>query len=282
MTIASIPSKHLPMPAPDLIELEDLALEAGREIMAVYRGDFETIRKSDGSPVTLADQRAEALIIAGLTKLAPGVPIVAEEQMEAGQMPKLRDVFFLVDPLDGTRDFVERRSGEFTVNIGLLDHGAPVAGVVYAPAIGALYSGGGGGAFQTQCDVDTGARKGARERIHVSGGAQMRALTSRSPVPDALDKFLTALGAERRAISSSIKLCLIAAGEAELYPRFGPVNEWDIAAGHAILSAAGGGLMLRRGGAMEYGKKAPDFLVHGFVAHGGGVVEAKLREALGA
>lgn len=268
------------MPAPDLIALEDLALAAGREIMAVYRSDFETIRKSDGSPVTLADQRAEALIIAGLTKLAPGVPIVAEEQMEAGQMPKLRDVFFLVDPLDGTRDFVERINGEFTVNIGLIENGAPTAGIVYAPALGALYSGGHGHAFHTKCDAETVSRAGPRERIHVSKGAHMRALTSRSSVSETLDKFLTGLGAERRAISSSVKLCLVAAGDAELYPRFGPVNEWDIAAGHAVLAAAGGGLMLRRGGPITYGQKAPDFLVHGFVAHSGGAVEKKLREAL--
>lgn len=280
--MAPIRTKHLPMLALDLIALEDLALAAGREIMSVYRGDFETIRKSDGSPVTVADQRAEALIIAGLTALAPGVPIVAEEQMEAGQMPKLRDVFFLVDPLDGTRDFVERRSGEFTVNIGLIENGAPTIGVIYAPAIGALYSGGGGAAFHTRCAVDGVTRLGARERIHVSKGAQMRALTSRSSVSDSLDKFLTGLGAERRAMSSSLKLCTVAAGEAELYPRFGPVNEWDIAAGHAILAAAGGGLMLRRGGSIAYGQKAPDFLVHGFVAHSGGAVETKLREALGA
>jgi 3'(2'),5'-bisphosphate nucleotidase len=270
------------MPAPDLLALEDLALAAGREIMGVYRSDFETIRKSDGSPVTLADQRAEALIIAGLTKLAPGVPVVAEEQMELGQMPKLRDVFFLVDPLDGTRDFVERRSGEFTVNIGLIENGAPIAGVVYAPAIGALYSGGDGRAFHTRCDADTVSRAGAREPIHVSKGAQMRALTSRSAVSEALETFLAGIGAERRAISSSLKLCLVASGEAELYPRFGPVNEWDIAAGHAIVSAAGGGLMLRRGGRMTYGEKAPDFLVHGFVAHSGGAVEQKLRAALSA
>src|SRR5262245_11079435 len=102
----------------DLLALEDLTLAAGREIMAVYATDFTAISKADGSPVTIADHRAEALILAGLTKLFPGVPVVAEEQMEAGNLPRLRETFFLVDPLDGTRDFVERRAGEFTVNIG--------------------------------------------------------------------------------------------------------------------------------------------------------------------
>jgi 3'(2'),5'-bisphosphate nucleotidase len=268
-------------PALDLVALEDLTLAAGREIMAVYETDFETIRKADGSPVTIADHRAEALIMAGLTQLAPGVPIVAEEQMEKGAMPRLRDAFFLVDPLDGTRDFVERRGGEFTVNIGLIDHGKPVAGAIYAPAIGALYSGGEGKAFRTACDPKTVTRTGARTPIHVSHNKALRALTSRSAKSDQLDRFIERAGVqERRPMSSSIKLCLIAAGEAELYPRFGPVNEWDLAAGHAILLAAGGGLVLRNGNALVYGQRAPDFLVRGFVAHSGGAAEKATRAAL--
>jgi 3'(2'), 5'-bisphosphate nucleotidase len=268
-------------PALDLIALEDLTLAAGREVMAVYETDFETIRKSDGSPVTLADHRAEALIMDGLTKIAPGVPIVAEEQMEKGAMPRLREAFFLVDPLDGTRDFVERRGGEFTVNIGLISHGEAISGAVYAPAIGALYSGADGKAYRTACDPKTGTRTGPRTRIQVSHGNILRALTSRSAKSDALDGFIERAGVqERRPMSSSIKLCLIAAGEAELYPRFGHVNEWDLAAGHAILNAAGGGLVLRSGDALVYGQRAPDFLVRGFVAHSGGAAEKATRAAL--
>jgi 3'(2'), 5'-bisphosphate nucleotidase len=265
----------------DLIALEDLALAAGREIIAVYQTDFATMRKADGSPVTIADHRAEALILTGLTALAPGVPIVAEEQMENGRMPPLREHFFLVDPLDGTRDFAERGTGEFTVNIGLVESGVPTAGVIYAPATGALYSGAQGHAFRTPCKVETATRAGVRTRIHVSRQKALRALTSRTTNPPVIDQFLARAGVrDRRAMSSSIKFCLLAQGEAELYPRFGPVNEWDVAAGHAILAAAGGGLVRRDGGPLVYGLRAPDFLVHGFVAYGGAASEKAARETL--
>lgn len=265
--------------AVDLIALEDLALAAGREIMAVYATDFAAIAKTDGSPVTIADTRAEALILAGLTRLFPGVPVVAEEQMEAGNLPPLKDTFFLVDPLDGTRDFVERRAGEFTVNIGMIEAGKPVAGVVYAPASGALYAGADGRAFFTQCTPETSARSGQRTAIHVSATSDIRALTNRTGAAS-LDPFLDLLGVtERRAISSSVKLALLAAGEAELYPRFGPTNEWDIAAGHAVLRAAGGDLIRRDGSSMSYGQSAPDFLVRGFYAYTP-TIERKLRDVI--
>lgn len=263
----------------DLIALEDLTLAAGREIMAVYATDFETITKADGSPVTVADQRAEALILAGLSKLFPGAPVVAEEQMEAGILPRLKDTFFLVDPLDGTRDFVERRAGEFTVNIGMIENGRPIAGVVYAPASGALYAGAEGQAFHTLCDPQTSDRIGPRTPIHVSNTQDIRALTNRT-ASSSMDQFLDLLGVkQKRAISSSIKLALLAAGEAELYPRLGPTNEWDIAAGHAVLRAAGGELMRRDGSPMMYGQRAPDFLVRGFFAYAPGV-EQKLRDII--
>ncbi len=263
----------------DLIALEDLTLAAGREIMAVYATDFETITKSDGSPVTLADQRAEALILEGLNRLFPGAPVVAEEQMEAGILPRLKDTFFLVDPLDGTRDFVERRAGEFTVNIGMIEHGKPIAGVVYAPASGALYAGAEGQAFHTMCDPAKSERTGPRQPIYVSSADNIRALTNRT-ASSSMDQFLDLLGVkQKRAISSSIKLALLAAGEAELYPRFGPTNEWDIAAGHAVLRAAGGELMRRDGSPMTYGQRAPDFLVRGFFAYAPSV-EQKLRDII--
>lgn len=263
----------------DLIALEDLTLAAGREIMAVYATDFETVTKSDGSPVTLADQRAETLILAGLSRLFPGAPVVAEEQMEAGILPRLKDTFFLVDPLDGTRDFVERRAGEFTVNIGMIQNGKPIAGVVYAPASGALYSGADGQAFQTPCNPENAERAGARKSIRVSEAQNIRALTNRT-ASSSMDQFLNLLGVkEKRAISSSIKLALLAAGEAELYPRFGPTNEWDIAAGHAVLRAAGGELIRRDGSPMTYGQRAPDFLVRGFFAYAPGI-ERKLRDII--
>ncbi|MGE3302652.1 MAG: 3'(2'),5'-bisphosphate nucleotidase CysQ [Hyphomonadaceae bacterium] len=271
------------MTALDLLALEDLALAAGREIMAVYATNFETTRKTDGSPVTIADRRAEALILEGLSRLAPGVPVVAEEEMEAGRLPPLRAAFFLVDPLDGTRDFVERRAGEFTVNIGLIENGAPTVGVVYAPATGQLYSGDPGGAFRTQCTAETARRCGERTRIRCAPQTALRVLTSRTTKSEQLDRLLARLDVgARQPMSSSVKFCLIAAGDWDLYPRLGQVNEWDVAAGHAILAAAGGGVIARDGGAMSYGKRAPDFLVNGFFAHAGGAAEAALRTVLAA
>jgi 3'(2'), 5'-bisphosphate nucleotidase len=266
----------------DLVALEDLALAAGREIMDVYAGDFETISKTDGSPVTVADHRAEAVILKGLAEITPGVPAIAEEQMEAGKAPKkLGDLFYLVDPLDGTRGFAERTGDEFTVNIGLIRKGAPIAGVVYAPARGELYSGTNGAAFFTPCDVASAKRSGAREPIHVVRSEAMRALTSRTSRSATEDRFLANVGAvDLHPMSSSIKFCIVAAGKAALYPRFGTVNEWDAAAGHAILEAAGGGVMLRNGQPLVYGLRAPDFAVRGFVAHAGGDIEDKVRTAL--
>jgi 3'(2'), 5'-bisphosphate nucleotidase len=266
----------------DLLALEDLALAAGREIMDVYASDFDTITKTDGSPVTVADHRAEAVILKGLAQLTPGVPAIAEEQMEAGKAPKrLGEMFYLVDPLDGTRGFAERSGDEFTVNIGLIEKGAPTVGVIYAPARGELYSGADGAAYFTPCNIETAKRSGERQQIHVARNANMRALTSRNSRSAVEDRFLKNVGAgDLHPMSSSIKFCIVAAGKAELYPRFGTVNEWDAAAGHAILEAAGGSVMLRNGEPLIYGLRAPDFAVRGFVAHAGGAIEDKVRAAL--
>jgi 3'(2'), 5'-bisphosphate nucleotidase len=263
--------------------LVDLAIAAGCEIMDVYSRDFEEIKKSDGSPVTIADHRAEAIILKGLEKIAPGVPIVAEEEVAAGRTPQIGVLFFLVDPLDGTRDFLERHDGEFTVNIALISDGAPVAGVVYAPAIGDLFAGGGDTAFRQARHREGGAPDGARLPLRVQIGAEgmVRMLTSRRAKSDRLERFAAALGGHQHdRLSSSIKFCLIAAGEADLYPRFGQVSEWDAAAGDAVLRAAGGNMVRADGSPFLYGRSAPDFSVDGLVAFGGPVTEQIVRRAL--
>jgi 3'(2'), 5'-bisphosphate nucleotidase len=268
----------------DLIPaLAALAIEAGREIMAVYQTDFSAERKDDGSPVTIADQRAEAVILAGLSRLMPGAPVIAEEEVAAGRVPAIKDCFFLVDPLDGTKDFLQRRAGEFTVNIGLIENGFPVAGAVYAPAVGDLYAGAVDTAYRQRFEPLTFAPLGDPVAIRVAarGPADLRPVTSRTDSSPRLDAFLTAIGGEeRRKVSSSIKFCLLAAGELDLYPRFGQVNEWDAAAGDAVLRAAGGGVITLDGAPLLYGTKAPDFLVNGFIAYGGAAARQAARAAL--
>jgi 3'(2'), 5'-bisphosphate nucleotidase len=225
----------------------DIAAAAGREVLAVYATDFAIRGKSDSSPVTDADQRAEALIVERLQDLTPDIPVVAEERMSAGQQAEVSDRFWLVDPLDGTKEFISR-NGEFTVNIALIEHGRPVLGVVFAPAIGAagrMFAGAvGSGAWLS----DASGRQVLRCRDVPPQGSHADM--------DALHRFL----GQRRVANlvnagSSLKLCLVAAGEADLYPRLGTTMEWDIAAGHAVLKAAGGDVWPLEGEEpLSYGK----------------------------
>ncbi len=239
-----------------------IARRAGEVVMAVYASDFEVRGKTDASPVTLADEQAEAVIVAALRELAPGVPIVAEEAVAAGQVPQAAARFWLVDPLDGTKEFISR-NGEFTVNIALVEDGAPVLGVVLAPAIGRLFAGSvGQGAW-----VEEG---GERRSIHCRQvppeGLTVVASRSHGDAA-ALDAFLGGRPvAALRNAGSSLKLCLVAAGEADLYPRLGRTMEWDIAAGHAVLAAAGGRVTDLAGAPLRYGK--PGFDNPHFVASG--------------
>ncbi|MBS1164069.1 MAG: cysQ [Proteobacteria bacterium] len=246
------------------------SIEAGRIILDVYARPIDVAFKADASPVTEADGLAEAVLLAALARLAPGVPVVAEESVAAGSVPPAADRFFLVDPLDGTKEFI-RRNGEFTVNVALIDHGVPVMGVVHAPAVGRLFAGGPQGAFEMT--VDGGGDVGARRAIHVrdlpAKGATL--LVSRSHATAATDAFLpNAAVADRRIIGSSLKFCLIAAGEADVYPRFGPTMEWDTAAGDAVLRAAGGMVTLSDGTPFPYGKRGrpglADFANPSFIA----------------
>ena len=269
---------------PALEDLAALALEAGLDIMEVWRRGVVAQEKLDGSPVTIADRRAEAIIEAGLARLAPGVPVVAAEACSEGRTPERSGAWFLVDPLDGTKEFVSTDTGEFTVNIALIEAGVPVMGVVYAPKSGRLYAGGPEGAWLRLHDPDTGAERAPARAIHVAAGeaGRLRGVASRRSGGGETDEFLVRAGApDRRPVSSSLKFCILAEGEADLYPRFGPTNEWDLAAGHAVLAAAGGGVMTCEGAPLRYRDEGRDFLIPRFVAYGGPHALAAARQALG-
>lgn len=232
----------------------EITRAAGRVILDVYGTDFAVRGKGDASPVTEADERAEALIVPALRALTPDVPVVAEEEVAAGRMPAVKDRFWLVDPLDGTKEFISR-NGEFTVNIALVENGVPVLGVVYAPALDRLFAGADGlGAFVE----DAGQRRAIRCRTVPEAGLTVVASRSHGDAA-ALDAFLNGRKVASLAnAGSSLKLCLVAAGEADLYPRLGRTMEWDIAAGHAVLLAAGGKVERVDGGPLRYGKPGFD------------------------
>lgn len=231
----------------DLLALMlDAARAASTAIMDVYLSDFEHVSKADGSPVTVADQRAEAII---LEKLAStGIPVLAEESAAAGVVPTLGERFFVVDPLDGTKEFL-KRNGEFTVNIALCEGGKPTYGVVLAPATGATFV----------ASPDTGAVEITNRDEHLAlrtvPDGPMRVVASRSHGHDALDGFCqTFQVVEDVSVGSSLKFCLVAKGEAQLYPRFTPTSEWDTAAGQAVLESAGGSVVCLDGSPLRYGK----------------------------
>lgn len=234
--------------------LRPLARAAGDVIMDIYATDISVRGKSDASPVTEADERAEAVILRGLRELTPALPVVAEEEVAAGRVPEVAERFWLVDPLDGTKEFVGR-NGEFTVNIALIDRGQPVLGVVYAPALARLYFGQAGvGAW-----VEDGqGRREIRCRRPPAEGLTVVASRSHGDA-EALAAFLAGrkVAAQRNA-GSSLKLCLVAEGEADVYPRLGRTMEWDIAAGHAVLVAAGGRVETMAGEPLSYGKPGFD------------------------
>ena len=242
--------------------LAEAAKEAGDAILTVVRRGFDVEAKHDQSPVTEADRAAELAILAALARAAPGVPVIAEEEVAAGRIPAHDDTFFLVDPLDGTKEFV-RGGDDYTVNIGLVTGGRPHVGVVFAPASGILHAGTvGEGAW-----VDDG--KGRRSICTRSRGEQVTAVASKSHLNQAtLDYLEAAVGTcGYISIGSSLKFCIVAEGRADIYPRASPTSEWDTAAGHAVLLAAGGTVDGPDGSALRYGKRA--FLNRAFVATAG-------------
>ncbi len=235
-----------------------IAIEAGRLILEIYDTDFDVETKSDKSPVTEADQRAETLILQGLQILCPSIPVVAEESAAAGHIPEVDDRFILVDPLDGTKEFVNK-NGEFTVNIALIEQGVPTVGVVYAPAKGRLFwTAGPGAAYEAMIDGRTDKDHGAATPISVNGEDHPDGLivvASRSHRDHKTDELLNHYKVrDMKAAGSSLKFCLVATGEADLYPRHGRTMEWDTAAGQAVLLGAGGVVNDLHGKPLLYGK----------------------------
>jgi 3'(2'), 5'-bisphosphate nucleotidase len=241
--------------AAKLAVLEHLALAAGRRIMEIYDAGLTVERKADSSPVTEADRAAERIILQGLRTAFPGIPCVAEEECAAGRAPaELGAAFFLVDPLDGTKEFINRRA-DFTVNIALVRAGAPELGVVLAPATGKMYSGRPGKAEEMDIGADftiasrrpTAVRRDHRPPLIVASRSHRTAET---------DAYISGFdGAELVSVGSSLKFCLLASGKADLYPRFGRTMEWDTAAGDAVLRAAGGVTFTLDGNPLTYGKR---------------------------
>lgn len=241
--------------------MREAAIEAGQRIMAIYERGVGAESKADGSPVTEADLAAEAAILSRLARAAPDIPIVSEENAASHAMA-VPERFFLVDPLDGTKEFIARR-GEFTVNIALIEHAVPVLGVVLAPAVGRL--------FYTAANGDVVEERGGDRRLLRARRAPATGLVaavSRSHLDEATKAYLARFNVTGEISSgSSLKFCLIAAGEADIYPRFGRTMEWDTAAGDAILRAAGGRIQTPEGQSLRYGK--PGFANDGgFVALG--------------
>jgi 3'(2'), 5'-bisphosphate nucleotidase len=250
------------------------AQRAGGAIMAVYATDFAVRDKADSSPVTVADEAAEKIILDDLASIAPEIPVVAEESVAAGKVPAIStgaERFFLVDPLDGTKEFISHRD-EFTVNIALIENGEPVLGVVFAPARRELFWGDVRMARAGRLDADPdGTMPSLGTAIHarVTPSLGLVAVASRSHRSSETDAFLARHSvAEFRSIGSSLKFCLLASGQADLYPRLGTTMEWDTAAGHAVLTAAGGRVTTLDGQPFRYGK--PGFKNGDFVAWGRG------------
>jgi 3'(2'), 5'-bisphosphate nucleotidase len=249
--------------------LAEAALAAGPAVMEEYERGCDVRSKEDGSPVTSADHRAEAIICDHLARMAPSPPICAEESTAAGTPISAAGRFLLVDPLDGTREFLAR-NGEFTINVALIEGVAPIAGAVYAPAIGRLWIGG-DAAFV--CDARPGSGLPGKERwrrIRTRRAPEsLIALASRSHADGRSESFLKRLPvSEARAAGSSLKFCLIAEGLGDVYPRFAPTMEWDTAAGDAVLRAAGGVVLDPDGGPLCYGKVGRGLRNGPFVAWG--------------
>jgi len=255
-----------------LATMARLAADAGAACMEIYASDFEAAAKADASPVTEADERGERIILAGLKEAYPDVPVLAEEAASAGDAPELGARFFLVDPLDGTKEFINR-NGEFTVNIALVENGVPVAGVVYAPAIDAMYLGAAGeGASKLTLrpgdpvDLARAVAIGCRAAPE-AGLVAVASRSHRSPETDAFLGTLTV--SDFTAAGSSLKFCLIAEGGADVYPRLGRTMEWDTGAGQAVLEAAGGAvLVFGEDAPLRYGKAERGYDNPYFVAWG--------------
>ncbi len=247
-----------------LEQVEAIAREAGAAIMKVYARDFSATQKEDQSPLTEADTAAHEIIVRRLEKVQPALPILSEEAVGDFTGVDATGRYWLVDPLDGTREFI-KRNGEFTVNIALIEHGRAVLGVVYAPALNVAYlAAEGSGAFKAGAD---GKRVPIRVAEH-NDGSPWRVVGSRSHAGDTLTEFLHQLGRhELISMGSSLKFCLVAEGAADVYPRLGPTSLWDTAAAQCVVEQAGGSVIQLTGEPVSYDHPSavlnPFFLVHG-------------------
>jgi len=237
-----------------LAPMLDAALAGARAVMRVYAGAFAVETKADNSPVSEADRLAEEAILTRLAASFPDLPVAAEEAVAAGHVPAVEARFFLVDPLDGTKEFISR-NGEFTVNIGLIEGGMPVAGIVLAPALGLAYAGSRAGAWRGRTDDALAeVRDWTAMRTRAPAGAPVAVASRSHSTPETEDMLRRAGAGDRRSIGSSLKFCLVAEGAADFYPRLGPTMEWDTAAGDAVLRAAGGAVVALDGAPLRYGK----------------------------
>ncbi len=260
----------MPDAAQLLPRLVEITAEAGQRVVEIRARPSLMATKGDGSPLSEADLAADNVIAEGLARHAAGVPVVSEEGV-VRSAPAGGGAFLLVDPLDGTREFLGP-TGEFTVNIALIERARPVCGVVYAPALGRIWTGHvGAGAFTGSLQPGEDPSGIAWRPIHVRPRPRsgLIAVASRSHSDVTTETFLMRLGvAERRSMGSSIKFCLLAEGEADVYPRFGETFEWDTAAGQAVLEAAGGRVTTPEGEPFLYGKANAAFRNGPFVAWG--------------
>jgi 3'(2'), 5'-bisphosphate nucleotidase len=251
-----------------------VVLAAGRAQLRHYTANVMVERKADASPVTIADKESEAIILDGLAKLLPEIGVIAEEEAAAGRYQSIGTTFVLVDPLDGTKEFISA-NGEFTINIAVVETGTPVFGLIYAPALGRLFvTRSRSAAVEAALDCESTVRQLADLELkplaaRTPPATGMVALVSKSHMNPATEAFLARHRVTgRRAIGSSLKFCLVAAGEGDVYPRVGPTHEWDTAAGHAIVLAAGGRVTALDGTPLRYGKARQSFRNPDYVAWG--------------
>jgi 3'(2'), 5'-bisphosphate nucleotidase len=217
----------------------------------------------------LADEASEEILRQGLHRILPGIPIVGEEGFAAGNRPSLAGEFLLVDPLDGTREFLAGMK-EYAINVALVRDGVPRAGIIYAPAIGTIYGGADGSAWRCALLPDSAFDPAKKTPIHTRRRpARLCVAVSRSYPDPETDKFIAALDIQDRLVmGSSLKFAAVAEGRADIYPRLASLNEWDVAAGHALVVAAGGSVLAPDGGALHYGTRPENFRLDGFVAWG--------------
>jgi 3'(2'), 5'-bisphosphate nucleotidase len=251
-----------------LIEpLTDLVIRAGFAILAVNRGAMRVDGKADGSPVTEADLAADRIIAAGLARLAPQLPTLSEERVDQARPPYLGS-FFLIDPLDGTKEFVAGRD-EFTVNLALVTNGTPLLGIIGAPALGLVWRGLVGRGAERLTNNDASAAEPIHTRRHPKPGEPWIAAVSRSHGDIRTEAFIDARpGATRKMLGSALKFGWVAEGRADIYPRLAPTSEWDVAAGHAVVTAAGGKITDGQGASLQFGRGRQGFIVPEFIAWG--------------